>query len=214
MVTKTLTKSVCWRLLSFEILVRIFKVFGVGAWCKWSRRQVTSNRMLWAWTVVVFQRQQNDGVDMHRAAHLSTSCAPFMFQPVACMLVNNRWPVNRPHRQYMACRCQVIFGYWPCLSVLCRTRWLWRMSANRSSNSGRTTSANQEPKETVTMVFYLLSFFSVFFTILFSFHKICYHLLKITSLWWNALHGCTVWALSLKLQKEIAEVTSTALSVD
>lgn len=30
-----------------------------------------------------------------------------MFQPVACMPVNNRWPVNRPHHQRRACRCRL-----------------------------------------------------------------------------------------------------------
>lgn len=106
------------------------------------------------------------------------------------MPVTNRWPVNRPHHQRKDVSLS-IFRYWPCLSVPCRTRWLWRMSANRSSNSGRTTATNQKPKETVTMVFSSLIFnFLVFLQSSLPFPRSAVSCWKLTRLWHTTVVQC------------------------
>lgn len=72
--------------------------------------------------------------------------APFFVDACESCIKDSVAEEQRCHRVVFA-RFNRVF------SVLCRTRRLWKMSANRSSNSGRTTAADQKPKEKAMMVF-------------------------------------------------------------
>lgn len=96
-------------------------------------------------------------------------------------------------------------------SVLCRTRRLWRMSANRSSNSGRTTAADRKPKEKAMMVFNFCCAVSLkkssFSTLI-----LCYYKVKNRCTWRGKVNEWDVgmWVYGETAEKEAGiELTKT-----
>lgn len=157
MVTKTIKRNVCCCTLLCRILVRILELLDVCGAIK-QAPNVIQNRIVW--TLKHLQTLSfKDGGNMNSAYTVCGSVqwlqlfickhgrAPFLLVPVNNCSRKKDSVAKEQAVIELFCAFNGVF------SVLCRTRRLWRMSANRSSNSGRTTAADQKPKEKAMMVF-------------------------------------------------------------
>lgn len=157
MVTKNIKSNVCCCALLFRIFVRIVELLDICDAIK-QAPNIIQNRILW--TLKRLKRVSfKDGGNMNSAC---TVCVSAQWQqlffckhgraPFLLMSAN-----NCSHKKDSVTKEQAVIelfcAYNGVFSVLCRTRRLWRMSANRSSNSGRTTAADRKPKEKAMMVF-------------------------------------------------------------